>query len=45
MVQSIIWFIWTLRKPNREDVWSPTVLGMQKRDLLKDVLRIFGTSS
>jgi len=31
-------------KPNREDVWSPTVLGMQKRDLLKDVLRIFAGS-
>lgn len=32
------------RKPNREDSWSPTVCGMQKRELLKDVMRIFGES-
>jgi hypothetical protein len=31
-------------RPGREDVWSPTVLGLSKRDLLKDVLSIFGQS-
>lgn len=30
------------RKPSREETWSPTILGMQKRDLLKDVVGIFG---
>ena len=29
-------------KPGREDKWQPTVLSMNKRDLLKDVLGIFG---
>jgi protein HIRA/HIR1 len=29
-------------RPGREDVWSPTVVGLSKRDLLKDVLAIFG---
>ncbi|KAL7283998.1 hypothetical protein ACG7TL_001271 [Trametes sanguinea] len=28
-------------RPNREEAWSPTVLGMSKRDLLKEVLIIF----
>ncbi|KAI0360414.1 WD40 repeat-like protein [Trametes cingulata] len=28
-------------RPNREDSWSPTTLGMSKRDLLKEVLNIF----
>ncbi|KAG8894631.1 HIR complex subunit [Tulasnella sp. 403] len=31
-------------KPGREEPWSPTVLGMQKRDLLKDVLTTFARS-
>jgi protein HIRA/HIR1 len=31
-------------RPGREDVWSPTVVGLSKRDLLKDVLSIFGQS-
>lgn len=30
------------RRPGRDDAWSPTTLGMSKRDLLKDVLAIFG---
>ncbi|KAI9062219.1 WD40 repeat-like protein [Trametes sanguinea] len=28
-------------RPNREETWSPTILGMSKRDLLKEVLVIF----
>ena len=32
-------------RPGREDVWSPTVVGLSKRDLLKDVLSIFGLSA
>ncbi|KAI8986653.1 WD40 repeat-like protein [Trametes punicea] len=28
-------------RPNREESWSPTTLGMSKRDLLKEVLNIF----
>jgi len=28
-------------RPIREDTWSPTLLGMSKRELLKDVLSIF----
>ncbi|KAI0777359.1 WD40 repeat-like protein [Trametes elegans] len=28
-------------RPNRDDSWSPTTLGMPKRDLLKEVLNIF----
>ncbi|KAF8306790.1 WD40 repeat-like protein, partial [Clavulina sp. PMI_390] len=31
-------------KPGREETWTPTVLGMQKRELLKDVIRIFAKS-
>ncbi|CAE6539796.1 unnamed protein product [Rhizoctonia solani] len=31
-------------KPGREDKWQPTVLSMNKRDLLKDVLGIFARS-
>lgn len=31
-------------RPGREDVWSPTVVGLSKRDLLKDVLSIFARS-
>ena len=47
-------FIWKLsianngtrRRPGRgDDSWSPTVVGLGKRDLLKDVLSIFGTWS
>lgn len=33
-----------ISRPGREDVWSPTVVGLSKRDLLKDVLSIFGKS-
>lgn len=29
-------------KPGREDKWQSTVLNMNKRDLLKDVLGLFG---
>jgi protein HIRA/HIR1 len=29
-------------RPGREEKWQPTVLNMNKRDLLKDVLGIFG---
>lgn len=29
-------------KPGREERWQPTVLSLNKRDLLKDVLGIFG---
>ncbi|KAL1943873.1 hypothetical protein VTO73DRAFT_3691 [Trametes versicolor] len=28
-------------RPNRDEAWSPTTLGMLKRDLLKEVLNIF----
>ncbi|KAI0646572.1 WD40 repeat-like protein [Trametes meyenii] len=28
-------------RPNRDESWSPTTLGMSKRDLLKEVLNIF----
>ncbi|KAG9102641.1 HIR complex subunit [Ceratobasidium sp. 370] len=31
-------------KPGREERWQPTVLTLNKRDLLKDVLGIFGRS-
>ncbi|KZT68397.1 histone transcription regulator 1 [Daedalea quercina L-15889] len=31
-------------RPSRDDAWSPTTLGMSKRDLLKDVLVIFARS-
>ncbi|KAG8961192.1 HIR complex subunit [Tulasnella sp. 425] len=31
-------------KPGKEETWSPTVLGMQKRDLLRDVLSAFAKS-
>ncbi|KAG8761499.1 HIR complex subunit [Ceratobasidium sp. 423] len=31
-------------RPGREEKWQPTVLNMNKRDLLKDVLGIFGQS-
>ena len=30
------------RKPSREETWNPLVLGMSKRELLKDVMGIFG---
>jgi len=30
------------RRPGREDTWSPTVVGSSKRDLLRDVLLVFG---
>ena len=30
------------RRPGREDGWNPTVVGFSKRDLLKDVLSVFG---
>jgi hypothetical protein len=26
----------------REDIWSPVLLGHGKRDLLKEVLQVFG---
>lgn len=29
-------------RPGREDSWPSTLMGMSKRDLLKDVLVIFG---
>lgn len=32
----------TASKSNNEQQWMPTVCGMQKRDLLKDVLSTFG---
>lgn len=31
------------RRPGREESWTPTVCGLAKRDLLKDILSIFGT--
>ncbi|KAG8894286.1 HIR complex subunit [Tulasnella sp. 408] len=33
--------LWRRRKPGKEETWCPTVLGMQKRDLLREVLPIF----
>ena len=32
------------RRPGRDDSWCPTTLGVPKRDLLKEVLNIFGKS-
>lgn len=32
------------RRPGRDEAWCPTVSGLSKRDLLKDVLSIFGES-
>ena len=29
------------RRPGREDTWNPNVVGLAKRDLLKDVLSVF----
>lgn len=29
-------------RPGREESWSPSVVGLSKRDLLRDVLSIFG---
>lgn len=31
-------------KPGSENSWVPTVAGLNKRDLLKDVLSVFGSS-
>jgi len=31
-------------RPGRDDSWAPTVVGLSKRDLLKDVLAIFARS-
>ncbi|KAG8949834.1 HIR complex subunit [Tulasnella sp. 419] len=31
-------------KPGREETWCPTILGMQKRDILRDVLKEFAKS-
>jgi len=31
-------------RPGRDDVWNPTVVGIAKRDLLKDVLTVFARS-
>jgi hypothetical protein len=30
------------RRPSKADAWAPSVLGMSKRDLLKEVLTVFG---
>ena len=30
------------RRPGRDDSWCPSVIGMSKRDLLKEVLSVFG---
>ena len=30
------------RRPGRDDSWTPTLLGFHKRDLLREVLIIFG---
>lgn len=30
------------RRPGRDDSWTPTLLGFHKRDLLREVLGIFG---
>ncbi|KAF8956290.1 histone transcription regulator 1 [Flammula alnicola] len=31
-------------RPGREDTWNPSVVGLSKRDLLKDVLSVFARS-
>ena len=31
-----------LRRPGRDDSWTPTLLGFHKRELLREVLNIFG---
>jgi protein HIRA/HIR1 len=31
------------RRPGRDDSWTPTLLGFHKRELLREVLNIFGT--
>ena len=33
------------RRPGRDDSWSATVAGLSKRDLLREVLSVFGSSS
>lgn len=30
------------RRPGRDDSWTPTLLGFSKRELLREVLNIFG---
>ena len=30
------------RRPGRDDSWTPTLLGFHKRELLREVLNIFG---
>ena len=30
------------RRPGRDDGWCPTIISIPKRDLLKDVLSVFG---
>ena len=35
----------THRRPGKEDNWHSNVVGLSKRDLLKDVLSVFGTEN
>jgi hypothetical protein len=35
----------THRRPGKEDHWHSNVAGLSKRDLLKDVLSVFGTEN
>ena len=35
--------ITSVRRPGRDDSWTPTLLGFHKRELLREVLNIFGT--
>ena len=35
--------ITSARRPGRDDSWTPTLLGFHKRELLREVLNIFGT--
>jgi len=32
----------SVRRPGRDDSWTPTLLGFHKRELLREVLNIFG---
>ena len=34
--------ITSTRRPGRDDSWTPTLLGFHKRELLREVLNIFG---
>lgn len=42
MLIAFFFFFFVFSRPGRDDSWSPTILGLAKRDLLRDVLNVFG---